>query len=82
MMSAPVKRKHDPRETQWRGRPIPAPRTASLLIAKTVHPEHAEETREACSTSIQKLLREARSSAQRVRTLRHSDKYHSVMPFT
>lgn len=36
--------------------------TATLLIANTVIPEHAEEMREACRASIQTLLGEARRS--------------------
>ena len=34
--------------------------TVMLLIAKTIHPEHAAEMREACRDSLATLLREAR----------------------
>jgi len=39
--------------------------TAMLLIAKTIQPQHAEEMREACRTSIATLLRGATSSRVR-----------------
>jgi len=41
--------------------------TAMLLIAKTIHPEHAEEMRAACRTSVETLLREAGRSARKSR---------------
>lgn len=41
--------------------------TAMLLIAKTIHPEHAAEMRAACRASVETLLREAGRSARKSR---------------